>query len=253
MTDNIVYNGILIGWIVLSVAIFISLFFIVAPYGRHHRSGWGITVNSTLGWIIMESASPLIFALCFILGSSPVSLTSWAFLLLWEAHYIHRAFIYPFSLKNADGNMPLSVVLSGIFFNLVNASLNGYYVFSLSGGYADRWLADPRFIIGAGIFITGFVINRQADYTLSRLRQPGRATYSIPYGGLYNLVSCPNYFGEILIWTGWAIATWSLAGLSFAVWTAANLVPRARAHHAWYHEKFPEYPSGRKALIPGIW
>jgi hypothetical protein len=59
--------------------------------------------------------------------------------------------------------------------------------------------------------------------------------------------------GEILIWIGWAIATWSLAGLSFAAWTIANLLPRAKAHHEWYHKKFPEYPPERKALIPGIW
>jgi len=31
-------------------------------------------------------------------------------------------------------------------------------------------------------------------------------------------------------WTGWAIATWSLAGASFAFWTAANLIPRTVWH-----------------------
>ena len=40
------------------------------------------------------------------------------------------------------------------------------------------------------------------------------------------------------------------AGLTFAVWTAANLVPRARAHHAWYRRTFEDYPANRKAL-PG--
>ena len=56
--------------------------------------------------------------------------------------------------------------------------------------------------------------------------------------------------GELLEWTGWAIATWSLAGVSFAVYTAANLVPRALAHHRWYRETFPDYPPGRRAVIP---
>ncbi|MFN2151697.1 MAG: hypothetical protein ACK2T5_08880 [Anaerolineales bacterium] len=37
------------------------------------------------------------------------------------------------------------------------------------------------------------------------------------------------------------------------MWTFANLAPRARAHHAWYQEHFRDYPSRRKALIPGIW
>ena len=43
---------------------------------------------------------------------------------------------------------------------------------------------------------------------------------------------------------------WSPAGLLFAVWTAANLVPRARSHHTWYKENFPDYPANRKAIAP---
>jgi len=42
-------------------------------------------------------------------------------------------------------------------------------------------------------------------------------------------------------------------GLAFAVWTFANLAPRARAHHRRYHGHFEEYPEERKALIPGVW
>ena len=248
-----IYYIVLITWLMLSAAIFISLFFIVAPYGRHMRKGWGPALDSKLAWIIMEAWSPVIFAMCFVRGKAPISIPSVIFLLFWEAHYIHRAFIYPFSLKNSHDKMPLSVVLLGIFFNLVNASLNGYYVFTLSGGYSNQWLADPRFIIGAVIFVCGFVINRQADFSLSKLRKPGEKSYSIPRGGLYNYISCPNYFGEILVWLGWALSTWSLAGLSFALWTIANLAPRARSHHAWYHQQFPDYPTSRKALIPGIW
>ena len=253
MTADPVYNIILIAWLILSPVIFVTLFFISAPYGRHMRSGWGLALDSKQGWVIMEGCSPLIFALCFILGKAPLSAASVIFLLLWEAHYIHRAFIYPFSLKSSSEKMPLSVVLSGVFFNLMNASLNGYYVFSLSGGYPDLWIADPRFIIGAAIFISGFIINRRADYVLSRLRQSGSRLYKIPRGGLYDWISCPNYLGEIMIWTGWAVATWSLAGLSFALWTVANLAPRAKSHLTWYRENFPEYPADRKALLPGIW
>jgi hypothetical protein len=43
---------------------------------------------------------------------------------------------------------------------------------------------------------------------------------------------------------------WSLPAFSFAVWTFANLVPRAINHHQWYHEKFEDYPENRKAVIP---
>jgi protein-S-isoprenylcysteine O-methyltransferase Ste14 len=141
----------------------------------------------------------------------------------------------------------------GFVYNAGNAYINARHLFYLSGGYPQTWLADPRFITGFGLFIAGYATNRWADRALLRLRTSGETGYKIPYGGLFDWVSCPNYLGEIIEWVGWAIATWSLPGLSFAVWTIANLAPRARAHHAWYRANFLDYPNERKALIPGVW
>ena len=77
-------------------------------------------------------------------------------------------------------------------------------------------------------------------------------TQSKPFGGLYRWVSCPNYLGEILEWSGWALATWSWPGLAFAVFTFANLAPRALSTHRWYRETFADYPPERKALVPFV-
>ena len=97
------------------------------------------------------------------------------------------------------------------------------------------------------------ILNVHSDNILLRLRKDETTQYGVPHGGAFRYVSCPNYLGEILEWTGWAIATWSLTGLSFAVFTFANLAPRAISHHQWYRKKFPNYPPNRRALIPGIW
>ena len=56
----------------------------------------------------------------------------------------------------------------------------------------------------------------------------------------------------MLEWIGGAVMTWSLSGLAFALYTFANLAPRALAHHRWYREKFPDYPKDRRAVIPGL-
>jgi protein-S-isoprenylcysteine O-methyltransferase Ste14 len=247
-----IYHTLLVAWSALGVVVFIALFFIAAPYGRHVRKGWGYTVGNKLGWVLMEAPAPIVFAICFLLGSH-AGITGIVFLVLWEAHYLHRAFIYPFSLRGAARRMPLSVVSFGFLFNVMNGYLNGRYIFTFSGGYDAGWLADPRFIIGAIIFISGFVINRQADQILRGLRQSGGSDYKISNRRLFRWVSSPNYLGEITIWTGWAIATWSWPGLVFAFWTVANLLPRARANHAWYKATFPDYPPERKALLPGLW
>jgi 3-oxo-5-alpha-steroid 4-dehydrogenase 1 len=239
--------------LVVATAVFIALFFVSAPYGRHARRGWGPLIPNHVGWLTMEAPAAVVFAVFFALGTAPKNLTILLFFILWELHYVHRAFIYPWTIRDGHKKIPVAVVLLGFVFNLGNAYANGYYLFTLSGGYPQSWLLDGRFLAGVALFVAGFTINRWADLTLRSLRQPGETGYRIPYGGLFNLVACPNYLGEIIEWFGWALATWSLPGLAFAIWTFANLAPRARSHHAWYHHNFPDYPPDRKALIPWVW
>ncbi len=252
MNETTFYDWLIITFFVTAFVVFISLFFVNAPYGRHSRSGWGLVINDKLGWIIMESSSVLVFLYCWVIGEYSFSLTAFIFLGLWQAHYLHRTFIFPFTLRSAR-KMTALVVALGFIFNAINAYLNGRYVFTFSGGYDTAWLLGPRFIVGVTFFVVGYIMNRQADTTLRSLRKSGEFHYKIPYGGMYRWISCPNYCGEIMIWAGWAIATWSLPGLAFAVWTAANLVPRARSHQKWYQENFPDYPPDRKILLPRIW
>ena len=253
MTEHLFFEWLLAVAFGLAAVVFVLLFFIAAPYGRHVRRGWGPDLGSRLAWIIMEAPSPLLFALFFVTGSNAVTVTSVAFLVMWEAHYFHRAFLYPFSLRGAARRMPVVVVGMGVVFNLMNAYLNGRWLFHFSSGYGAGWLLDPRFIAGAALFILGYFINRQADLALRALRGEGDSGYRISNSYFHRLVSSPNYLGEIVIWTGWAVATWSLPGLAFAMWTIANLAPRARTNHQWYLETFPDYPPERKALLPGIW
>jgi 3-oxo-5-alpha-steroid 4-dehydrogenase 1 len=253
MYEKDIFNILVIIWLIVAVCIFITLFFVAAPYGRHIRQGWGMTIENRLGWIIMEAVSPLVFALCFILGTNENTIPILILFGLWELHYIHRAFIYPFSIRSPEKRMPMVIMFSAVFFNVVNAYINGRYVFTFSTSYGSDWLTDPRFVIGIAMFGIGYYINRRADLILRNLRQPHETTYMIPYGGMFRWISCPNYLGEILIWLGWAVSTWSLAGLAFAAWTMANLIPRARSNHIWYQKYFPTYPHERKALIPLLW
>jgi steroid 5-alpha reductase family enzyme len=147
--------------------------------------------------------------------------------------------------------MPIAIAGMAVLFNLLNVSVNAPQI-SEFGRYEPAWLTDPRFLIGALLFLAGFVLNLRADDVLRNLRRPGETEYRIPTGALHDLVANPNYFGEILEWTGWAIATWSVAGLSFALYTAANLVPRAISNRAWYRRTFPDYPPERRAIFPWL-
>lgn len=233
----------------LGALTFISLLFITAPYGRHARKGWGPEVNQRLAWVLMELPVSVLFLLIYLYGTHAFELAPLFLLGLWQLHYINRTFVFPLRIKADGKTTPVSIILTAVTFNTLNAYINARQL-SETGSYPASWLADPRLWVGGGLFVLGFAINQHADWVLMNLRKPGETGYKIPMGGLYRYISCPNYFGEILEWTGYAIATWSLPGLAFALYTTANLAPRAVSHHKWYREKFPDYPAERRALVP---
>jgi protein-S-isoprenylcysteine O-methyltransferase Ste14 len=234
----------------IAVPTFLGLRFITAPYGRYRRAGWGPTVPARVGWAVMESPAALLFVGVYLGGAHRAAPVPLALLGLWEVHYLHRAYLYPLWIRPA-ARMPVSLMALAVCFNVLNAWINARWISAL-GNYPVRWFADPRFLLGLVLFVGGLWLNVSSDRTLRRLRPPGETGYRIPRGGAFEWVSCPNYLGEILEWTGWAIGTWSLPGLGFAVYTAANLAPRALTHHRWYQSEFPDYPPRRRALIPHL-
>jgi protein-S-isoprenylcysteine O-methyltransferase Ste14 len=244
------YRALVLLELVIAVPTFVALLRVTAPYGRHKRGGWGPTVPARVGWLVMESPAAVLFAAVFAAGAhraEPVPLT---LLALWEAHYVYRAFVYPVLLR-PGARMPLAVVMLAIGFNTLNAWINARWVSTL-GHYRLTWFTDPRFLAGVVLFGSGLALHVTSDRSLRRLRAAGETGYRVPGGGVFEWVSCPNYLGEIVEWIGWALATWSLAGLAFALYTIANLVPRALSHHAWYRDYFPNYPPRRRALIPWV-
>ncbi|XP_043551377.1 3-oxo-5-alpha-steroid 4-dehydrogenase 2-like [Chiloscyllium plagiosum] len=118
--------------------------------------------------------------------------------------------------------------------------------------YDDNWVTDFRFISGVVLYFVGLSINIYSDNILLSLRKPNDREYYIPKGGLFEYITAANYFGEIVEWFGYAIATSTLPAFVFAIVTASYLGHRAYNHHRYYLEKFDDYPKSRKALIPLI-
>jgi 3-oxo-5-alpha-steroid 4-dehydrogenase 1 len=147
--------------------------------------------------------------------------------------------------------MPVAIVASAVFFNCVNAGLNGYYLAHFEHYDRESFLGW-NFVLGIFLFAVGFFMNQKSDHMLIRLRKPGDTGYKIPKGFLFDLISCPNLFGELVQWFGFALMACNLPAFTFFVWTFANLVPRAVRHHKWYREHFQNYPRNRKAIIPKI-
>lgn len=256
------YYIILTSMAVMAVIVFVALFYFKAGYGYLSTSKWGPKISNKAAWVIME-APAFIFLLYQTIsfaasgvetGNSRTVLYIMAGLFL--LHYFQRSFIFPF-LMRGKSKMPIAIMLMGMTFNTLNAYLIGGWLYGQApaGMYGTHWLWSPQFIIGAVVFFTGMAINLHSDHIIRNLRKPGDTKHYIPRKGLYKYVTSANYFGEFTEWVGYAILTWSPAGLLFAAWTFANLAPRAKSLTAKYEEEFgEEYKSlKKKHIIPFIW
>ncbi|RLD40748.1 MAG: 3-oxo-5-alpha-steroid 4-dehydrogenase [Bacteroidetes bacterium] len=252
MISETAYFTALYIWMGLAVVTFPVLLKITVPYGRHTTNTWGPTISNKLGWFIMELPAVAIFSWFFFTGPVEKTIPLYIFYGTFTLHYLNRMIIFPLRMKGKRKHMPLAIVGLAIFFNIFNGFFNGYWFGYLTPGYDNSWLLEPKFIAGAVLLLTGMLINVSSDQKLLSLRKGEHTGYYIPYGGMFKYVSSPNLFGEILEWLGWAMMSWCLPSFSFALWTMANLLPRALDHRRWYRKRFPDCPKARKAVIPFI-
>ena len=216
--------------VVLAVVVFAALQYFKAGYGYLRSKGWGPMIDNKLGWVLMEIPVLIVTALIYIYAQGWQRPTATVLVSFLVVHYIQRSLVYPF-LMRGKSKIPITVVLMGAVFNVINAYLISGWLFILAPEerYTLSWLYSPQFIIGALIFIFGMIVNLHSDYIIRHLRKPGDTRHYIPRGGMFRYVSSANYYGEITEWFGFAILTWSLPGIIFCMWTFANLAPRANS------------------------
>ena len=220
------------------------------PVGRLHRSNHDSGLSARWAWFLFELPALLTFPAIYH-ASDNYHVVGNVALGLWLAHYGHRSLIWCWLVPRSGTTVPLAMCMVSICFNLINGGLLGWFM-GYAADYPTQWLTDPRFIVGVGLFISGAALNVWADYRLRSLRRSAREGRVIPSGGPFNFACCPNLTGEIIEWIGFATLTWSLPGLAFALWTIANLLPRALWRRNWYRRTFDDFPKHKAALIPGV-
>ncbi len=241
---------------VVAVVVFVCLFFVDAGYGKFYQPKWGPSVDNKLGWTLMEAPVFVAMLALWWFSERGTDFVRIVFLLLFEIHYFHRSFIFPRQIRGKS-KMPLSIILMGALFNTLNAFMQGGWIFYFSPTdmYGTSWLHGLPFILGTVIFFAGMAVNIHSDSIIRNLRQPGDTAHYLPKGGMFRYVTSANYFGEFVEWVGFAILTWSWAGAVFALWTFANLAPRAARIYDLYSREFPEELDTQKTkrMIPFIY
>ena len=257
-------------FLALDLPIFLCLIFIKAYYGKFFNSNSGEgncfqrtlrkifpVIPSRISWIIQEC--PCVFMTIFFLIYYRKNLNYKNILVMtpFFIHYVHRAFVFPFVIHSSKNN-PLEITLMAFVFCFFNSLMINRSIFCLIIDYELKsfWL---NYMFGLAIFGLGMYINIHSDYSMIKQRNANKDSnnkYIIPRGFMYELISCPNYFGELTEWLGFFILSNSFSGLVFFISTFANLFPRAIQYHQWYKNKFKEEfatdknLSERKSIVP---
>ncbi|XP_061834092.2 polyprenal reductase [Nerophis lumbriciformis] len=112
-------------------------------------------------------------------------------------------------------------------------------------------------VAGIVLFILASVLQHQTMVLLARLRtgKSGKVEtlgHRVPKGGCFELVSCPHYLAELLIYVSLGLV---LGGRSLTWWLVVlyvlfNQALAALLCHDLYVSKYESYPKQRKAFIP---
>jgi len=208
-------------------------------------------VDGKIGFMIQEMPSvfvPIYF--CWFHWSEHMNFYSTVGLLLFLTHYIQRTFIYTLVRMKKSNPHTLVTVLCAIMFT----SINSYLITKYNIFWTHRIENPTLLAIGTIIFFIGYCTNIHSDHILLNLRKPGETCYRIPEGGMFEYVTSANYFGELVEWSGYSIAFFTPATLSFVYNSCCNLVPRANATYGWYVKKFGiEKFENKKSVIPFLY
>jgi len=201
-----------------------TLLLINAPFGRFTPKNQKslLLVDGIKSWIVMELVSPMTFIYTFytspltetrapIQWNSPQAILALCFLV----HYANRAIINPLRTPSRSKSH-IIVPLAAVAFNVVNGSLMGSYLSSTDARTSLSARSPTPLYVGLTLWAFGFIGNIVHDEILLNIRRKanskgkGKAEagehYAIPQGGLYTLVSYPNYLCEWIEWLGFAIA-----------------------------------------------
>lgn len=244
------------GMTALALIVFVCLYFITAGYGQFRTSSWGWSINNKVAWVLMESPVFGAMLAIWLLAGMPLELPQILLFAMFMLHYFQRSFIFPL-LMTGKSRMPIAIMLMGVVFNVTNGVMQGgglYWFpqaeYNEGAGYLTHWYVWS----GIVLFFAGLAINWHSDHVIRHLRKPGDTRHYLPAKGMYKYVTSANYLGELMEWTGFAIAAASPAAWVFVWWTAANLVPRAHAIHRKYRQEFGNGAVGdRKRIIPYIY
>ena len=169
---------------------------------------------------------------------------------------------YRKTLKEATGNdkkMPIFVLATiWIFCAILYAAQVSPMLFNYFNG-------DVNFVVtlvGMGISVLGLILESVADHQKSVQKKAN--PNMVATKGLYRIVRCPNYLGEIIFWTGifvsgvatyagvgqWVIAIIAFVCIVYIMFNGAQRLEKRQMKRYGDNEKYNLYADKTPIIIP---
>lgn len=213
-----------------------------------YRTVFLVEYAGPLGFIGYYASRP---ALLYGEGASaqPFLQPQLLFIILFAAHFVKRELETLFIHKFSRPTMPLSHIFKNSIY---------YWAFAAFIGYS---LCHPKYtppadinqsIAGAAFMVFNELMNFAVHFQLSRLRKSdGDNSRKYPGGPLFALVTCPNYFHEVLSWVGFSLGTNILASWVFTAVGLAQMTQWSLKKRSGYVKQVPKLKK-KKSIIPFI-
>ncbi|KII73480.1 putative very-long-chain enoyl-CoA reductase art-1 [Thelohanellus kitauei] len=172
----------------------------------------------------------------------------------WCFHFLKRIYESMYIHKFSRGTMPVYSLLRNCIYYGGFSTFLGFYINRLSGKHFVP-LHSMAFVAA---FLFFCYCNWECHMLLSSLRKDENdRVRHVPVPNdhfptyLFNLVSFPNYFYEILTWISFSCLTSSCPSFIFTVCGATIMIKWAKEKHREYLRD-PSYPRNRRAIVPYI-
>ncbi|KAM3165431.1 Polyprenol reductase [Lachancea thermotolerans] len=180
------------------------------------------------GHFYVYSTALALLNVCFLRGFASLLVLTHSARRLYETRCVSKF--------GKDSRIHLSHYLVGLwFYTAVNCAV-----------FVDR--TRTRSPLARLVAVIVFVLSSLDQYR-NHLHLSKLVKYTLPTYGLFQLVSSPHYFDEILIYLSLAVYTSSLKMFLCLVWVIVNLSTSALETRSWYAKKFPR-AAPSFAIIP---
>ncbi|MGM9632467.1 MAG: DUF1295 domain-containing protein [Eubacteriales bacterium] len=163
--------------------------------------------------------------------------------------------------KNNEKKMPVFVLaFIWVFVSILYTAQVSPMLFRYANGSADVLVP----VIGFAISILGLVLESVAD--MQKSAQKKENPNSVATKGLYRIVRCPNYLGEITFWTGvfvsgvtaytgagqWIMAIFAYVAIVFIMFNGAQRLEKRQMARYGDDKAYNDYANKTPIILPLI-